>query len=328
MGKAVIYYIILVLLAFGCIAFMYMQNTKFDDPYDKDLINEVKIDSSFPTYGLKGYQSKFAIVDDENVVADVFQNDTYATLLVNKENRNPIVSYNSLRRIYPASTTKVMTGIIVCDALNEGKIGLDQTVTLSHEIEIDEEGALVSDLHEGYTITVRNLLYGLMMRSYNDYAVILAELIAGDESSFCDMMNKKAYEIGATGSHFMNPHGLHDDNHYITAYDMYLILNEASKYEILNEIDSNSSFSYYYNDASGEVWTDDISPTNEFLSGKSKLPSNITIHEWKTGTTEAAGNILTMNVEINSKKYFLFVADSVSPDDLYDKIGILFNLCK
>ena len=290
----------------------------------------MKIDkASYVGPQLKGYQSKYATLKPgEEIKAESFADDCYAALLIDNENNTPIVAHNALRRIYPASTTKLMTGIVVCDALNNGEISLDQEVTLNRTIQIDEEGALVSMLKGGYTITVRNLLYGLMMRSYNDYAIILAELIAGDQQSFCERMNQKAIEIGATNSHFVNPHGLHDDNHYITAYDMYLILNEAKKYDILKEIDSYDTFSYTFTDEEGVTWDDDISPTNQFLSGNHSLPSNITIHEWKTGTTDLAGNILTMNVDVDGKSYSLFVADGDSQDDLYDKIGIMFNLTK
>ncbi len=329
MGKMIIYYIVLILLAAGSIWFVIGKNIHFDDAYTEDIINEVKIENSAYTGpALKGFQSKYAVVTTEDINESKFKDDCYAAILIDDKNREPIVSYNALRRIYPASTTKLMTGIVVCDALNAGEISLDQEVTLTHDIIIDEEGALVSMLKNGYTITVRNLIYGLMMRSYNDYAIILAELICGDTATFCERMNQKAQAIGATNSHFVNPHGLHDDNHYITAYDMYLIVNEAKKYDILKEIDSYDTFSYSFTDGDGVSWEDDISPTNQFLSGSYSLPSNITIHEWKTGTTDLAGNILTMNVEVDGKPYSLFVADGVSQDDLYKKIAVMFNLTR
>lgn len=329
MGKAVIYYIIIMLLAISSVAFVINKNTLYSDPYDEDMINPIPLTESLLTADADGYQSRYAVIaDGQDIAADQFESDTYATLLVDNETNEPIVSYNSLRRIYPASTTKLMTAIVVCDALYSGQISLDEEITLSHDTVISEEGAVVSQLKSGYTITVRNLLYGLLMRSYNDYAVILAEHVAGSVSGFCDMMNTKAYSIGATGSHFVNPHGLHEDDHYITAYDMYLILQEAEKYDIIREIDSYDSFSYSYTDADGVEWEDDISPTNQFLAGSYELPSNISIESWKTGTTELAGNILAMNVSIDNRDYSLFVADSISQDDLYDKIGTLFNMTK
>ena len=173
MGKAIIYYIVLVLAAAGTIFYFVQKNTHFDDRYDPKIINEVTISSGIPGYELTGYQSLLTVVPhDQDINSSQFEQDTYAVLMVNNEDRVPVVAYNALRRIYPASTTKLMTGIVVCDALEKGEISLEDEVTLSHDTVIDEEGAVVSYLNSGCTITVRNLLYGLMMRSYNDFAVI------------------------------------------------------------------------------------------------------------------------------------------------------------
>ena len=326
MSKVFIYYFLLVIICIGGVGFFVFKNSHFDNSYSDTKDGEVKISMSLPTYELGGYQSEYAVVrNDEEIQADLFKDDCYAALLVDNETNTALVSHNSLRRIYPASTTKLMTALVVCDALYEGKISLDDNVTLSHDIYIDEEGALVSQLNAGCTISVRNLMYGLLMRSYNDFAIILAEYVAGDVGTFCQMMNDKAAEIGATGSHFCNPHGLHDDNHYVTAYDMYLILLESEKYDIIKEIDSYTSFTYTYTNSQGVEMKDDISPTNQFLAGGASLPSNITIESWKTGTTEAAGNVLAMNVLIDNKPYTMFVADGTSPGDLYDKIAMMFK---
>lgn len=329
MGKAIIYYILLSIAAILIIAYFVIDSIEFDDKYSADTINEIVLCKGLPTMECKGYQSEYAVIENSaDVNSKQFEDDTYAALLVDNDSKTALVSYNSLRRIYPASTTKLMTGIVVCDALYAGKISLDDNITLTHDPSINESGAVVSDVKVGDTISVRNLLYGLLMRSYNDYAVILAEYVAGDVNTFCGMMNDKAYQIGATGSHFVNPHGLHDDDHYITAYDMYLILQESEKYDIIREIDSYKSFSYTYSKPDGTLYQDDISPTNQFLAGAENLPSNITIESWKTGTTDLAGNILAMNVKVGEESYSIFVADSVSQKDLYDKIGILFNLTR
>lgn len=327
MSKIFIYYILLLLICFGSVGYFVYTNTHFDNTYSDTKDGEVNISMSLPTYEPGGYQSEYAVIkESEEIQADLFKDDCYAALLVDNETNTALVSHNSLRRIYPASTTKLMTALVVCDALYDGKISLDDNVTLSHDIYIDEEGALVSQLNAGCTISVRSLMYGLLMRSYNDFAIILAEYTAGDVGTFCQLMNEKAAEIGATGSHFCNPHGLHEDDHYVTAYDMYLILNEAEKYDIIKEIDSYTSFTYTYTNSQGVEMKDDISPTNQFLVGEAKLPSNITIESWKTGTTKAAGNVLGMNVLIDGKSYTLFVADGTSPDDLYNKIGTMFNM--
>ena len=327
MGRAIIYYLILSIAALSIIGYLVLDSKNFNNHYDEDISIAVPVDSSFPTFELTGYQSENAVLKPgEEVNASLFQDDTYATIMVDNDTNEVVVAHNALRRIYPASTTKLMTALVVCDALNEGKISLDDEVTLQHDTAITDESAMKSSLTKGCTITVRNLLYGLLMKSYNDFAVILAEYVGGTEADFCTMMNNKAYQIGATSSHFINPHGLHEDDHYTTAYDMYLIIREAKKHAIITEIDSYSTFTYSYTDAEGYTQTDSISPTNQFLSGGYQLPSNITIETWKTGTTSKAGSCLTMNVLINEHSYTLFVADSIGPDDLYSKVSTLFNL--
>ncbi len=327
MGKAVLYYILVIAIgAFVCF-YVYNKNSHFNNTYDVNTINEVDLNEEIPHCSMLGYQSKYAVPPAKfDLKAGQFQNDCYAAILIDDTAREPIVAYNAYRRIYPASTTKLMTALVVCDALDQGKISLDEVVTLDYTPDVSEPGAVRSFLHAGDSITIRNLLYGLLMKSYNDYAVILANYVGGSYDTFIEMMNTKAYQIGATNSHFANPHGLHDDNHYVTAYDMYLIEKEASKYDVIKEIDACKSFSYTYVNSADVTVTDDISPTNLFLSGNFSLPSNITILDWKTGTTDLAGNIMCMRIKIDKKEYSMFVADAKSPDDLYNKLSIMFNL--
>ena len=140
MGKAIIYYILLMLLAIGSVMFFIVKNVKYDDPYNMETINDVRLSSSLHTISYGGYQSEYAVIPDcADVNPDSFIEDTYATLLVDNETKEPLVSYNSLRRIYPASTTKLMTGIVVCDALYAGEISLDDLITLQHDTAITKE---------------------------------------------------------------------------------------------------------------------------------------------------------------------------------------------
>ena len=329
MGRAVIYYLVLMIAALGIIGYFILDSLNYSHSFSETEMVDVGMSADFPTMELLGYQSELAVLAlGEDIQEDQFKDTTYTTLLVDNENHEPVVAYNALRRIYPASTTKLLTALVVCDALYAGEFSLDTEVTLTHDPYISDPAAMKSSLGAGCTITVRNLLYGLLMKSYNDFAVILAEFVGGSEEAFVQMMNNKAYQIGATASHFVNPHGLHDDNHYSTAYDMYLIIREAAKYDIIREIDSYSTFTYSYTDGNGNVWNDSISPTNQFLSGGYSLPSNIKMDTWKTGTTSQAGSCLTMYVDIDGHSYSLFVADAVGPDDLYTKVSTLFNLTK
>lgn len=123
---------------------------------------------------------------------------------------------------YPASTTKVLTALIALE-----RLPLDKIVTVP-EIAEGVEGSSIY-LKAGDTITVEDLLFSLMLRSGNDAAVTLATEVAGGIDEFASLMNGKAKMLGARNSHFVNPHGLHDENHYTTAYDLALIC--ATAYE-------------------------------------------------------------------------------------------------
>ena len=125
-------------------------------------------------------------------------------------------------RIYPASTTKVMTAYV---AIKYGN--LDDIVTVSERATNFAWDEQVCGLQAGEQISLRDLLGGLLLYSGNDTAIAIAEHISGSVEAFVDVMNEEARLLGATGSQFVNPHGLHDLEHYMTAYDLYLIFNAA-----------------------------------------------------------------------------------------------------
>ena len=119
-------------------------------------------------------------------------------------------------------------------------------ITVSSNMGNLESGAVVCGLAEGDQLTLNQALHALLIKSANDAAVAIAEHIGGSVEGFADMMNEEAQAIGATNSHFVNPHGLNAENHYVTAYDMYLIFNEALKYDTVNEIISMTSYDTVY----------------------------------------------------------------------------------
>ena len=125
------------------------------------------------------------------------------------------------KKIFPASTTKVLTALVV---LENSK--LDEVVQVSDHA-IDSIIGSTLWLEYGEKQTVENLLHGLLMVSANDAAVALAEHVSGSVEAFADKMNEKAISLGATNSHFTNPHGLHENNHYSTAQDMAIIFSAA-----------------------------------------------------------------------------------------------------
>lgn len=133
---------------------------------------------------------------------------------------------------YPASTTKIMTALLVlkyCD--------LDETETcIPEDLSTLEPGSTLSGIKVDETLTILDLLYCLLLPSGNDAANMLARHVGGTIENFVWMMNQEALILGCTGTHFANPHGLHDENHYTTARDLYRIASEAMKDETFQEI--------------------------------------------------------------------------------------------
>lgn len=142
------------------------------------------------------------------------------------------------------------------------------------------------------TMTLNQALHILLINSSNDVANLIAENVAGDIDSFVQMMNEEAVRLGATNTNFTNPHGLSDSNHYTTVYDMYLIFNEAIKYDIFNEIIHMQTYETVYYDSRGREKEVDIMTTNMFLRGNYTAPNNMTVVGGKTGTTDMSGHCL------------------------------------
>jgi D-alanyl-D-alanine carboxypeptidase (penicillin-binding protein 5/6) len=201
------------------------------------------------------------------------------------------VSYcqNVFARLYPASTTKIMTAYLIIKYGN-----LSDTVTVSaNAVDLDSDSS-VCDLKEGDVITVEDLLYGLMLESGNDAAIALAEYYAGSVEAFADVMNQTAAELGATGTHFVNPNGLPDENHYTTVYDMYLIFKEAIELEPFVTIIGTTEYEASYQNKNGEAVSRTWKNTNRYLQGTVDTPDGFTIIGGKTGTTNAAGYCLVL----------------------------------
>lgn len=135
---------------------------------------------------------------------------------------------------YPASTTKIMTALVVLDICEELEVGLDSEVSIPAEAQGVEGSSLY--LKAGERVSLEELLHGLMLQSGNDAAVALAATMGGNTDAFVALMNEKAAELGCTGTHFCNPNGLYDDNHYTTARDLATIARKAMENEDFRRI--------------------------------------------------------------------------------------------
>ena len=258
--------------------------------------------------------------EDLCVVTDSQDGDTSmnaeAGALFNVTDRSVVYSKNAFERLYPASTTKVMTAII---ALEEGN--LSDQVTVTEDAVITEAGASLCGIKPGDVITMQDLLYGLMMPSGNDAANAIAVHMYGSIDAFVDRMNVRARELGATGTHFMNPSGLTDENHYTTAYDLYLMFNEAMKLPLFREIIAEDSYTANYQNGAGEAVSKTWTVGNWYQKGERETPAGVSVLGGKTGTTQAAGYCLIMaSNDSQDKEYISVVLKSDSRPSLYDNM--------
>jgi D-alanyl-D-alanine carboxypeptidase (penicillin-binding protein 5/6) len=157
-----------------------------------------------------------------------------SAIVIDANTGNILFNKNMNKKIYPASCTKVLTAIVAIENSN-----LDDTLTVSqHATDLAYNSSHIA-LQPGEKLSMEQALYGLLMCSANDCAITIAENVGGSTEKFADMMNKKAKELGCTDSHFVNPNGLYNKNHYTTAHDLAVIMNYCVKNKIFERIDTS-----------------------------------------------------------------------------------------
>lgn len=211
---------------------------------------------------------------------------------------------NQNTRYYPASITKLMTALLVLENCQLG-----DTVTFSKTAtENLEAGAVSLKLTEGDKLTVEQCLYGLLLKSANEVANGLAEKVSGSVSGFASLMNQKAAALGCTGTHFVNPNGLNDTNHYTTPYDMALIARAAFQNDTLRKIDTTLSYKFPATKNAGER-TITMGHKMMYSTDSRYYPGII---GGKTGYTSKAGNTLVTGAEKNGVRLIAVVMKSKS----------------
>ena len=257
-------------------------------------------------------------VGNANVTRNTSVNMTEATsaALFDVNSSNIIYGKNMHERLAPASLTKVLTALVALDYGN-----LDDIITVTKDVKITESGATLCGLKEGDTLTLNQALHALLIHSANDAANAIAIHLGGSLEGFSTLMNEKAVAIGATNSHFVNPHGLSADDHYTTAYDLYLIFNEAINYELFREIIHMNHYSTVYQDSVGNDKEMDFKTTNLFLRGEYSSPDKITVIGGKTGTTNAAGNcLIILSKDTAGNPYISVILRSKERQILYEQM--------
>lgn len=229
---------------------------------------------------------------------------------------------NIYEKLYPASTTKILTAYLACKHAD-----LTDTVTVSEQAATQAGDSSVCGLKAGDQLTLEELLYGLLLESGNDAAAAIAEHISGSTQNFAMLMNQEAAALGATHSHFTNPHGLHEEEHYTCVYDLYLILHAALQYEPFETISHTAKHMASYRNASGAAVTQEWETTDKFLTGEAAAPDGITVLGGKTGTTNAAGYCLALySKDAAQKPRISIVMKADSSESLYSLMTELLKL--
>ena len=182
-------------------------------------------------------QEGFA-VQQYAATTDIFKTTPFAAMLIELNSGTTLYALDPYEQNYPASLTKVMTCWL---ALEYGN--LDDVLTVSETAmqNLHESGS-TSGLEVGEQMRLEDMLYCMMLESANETCNVIAEYVSGDVESFVNLMNQTAAELGCTGTHFANPHGLHDENHYTTAYDLSLIVRAALENENFRTICTTASY--------------------------------------------------------------------------------------
>ncbi len=245
-----------------------------------------------------------------------------ASLIVNDTTDEMLFSRNIYKKMYPASITKIVTALV---ALKYGN--LDDMVTISHNAaNIKEYGAVLCGFQEGDQIKLKRLLYSFLIYSGNDAGIAIAEHIAGSEAAFAEMMNQEMKDLGASGSHFANSHGLHDEQHYTTAYDLYLVFHELLEYDTFLDIIHRSSYKARYTGADGQSKSRTFQSTDRYLIGRASAPKGIKVMGGKTGTTSAAGSCLILYSKDKAGQDFIsIVLHAEGAESLYLQMNKLLE---
>ena len=216
--------------------------------------------------------------------------DAGTVMLFNAETGQEIFTKNADEKIYPASTTKLMSALIAAES---GK--LDDEVKVGEEVTAFGEESSLMELKAGETISARDILYGMMLVSGNDAAAAMAVHLAGSIDAFAAQMNTKAQELGMTGTHFTNPHGVHDDNHYTTGADMKKLAMAVFQNNELMQIADTKTYTVQPTDKVTE--TRQLKNTNQLIYTDPEHPEDgVFYYEYadgmKTGLTPQAGACL------------------------------------
>ena len=241
--------------------------------------------------------------------ADAPEITSGAAILIDNKTNRVLYDKNANERMFPASTTKIMTAILVLENCD-----LDETITASYDALMSiPEGYVTAEIQGEEQFTVEQLLEMLLVHSANDAANVLAEYVGGSIESFISMMNTKVNELGLTNTHFTNPYGLQEDNHYTTAYDLAEIMQYCIQNDDFRRIAGSVSCSIPATNKSG---VRSYTSTNQLI-----LPDSPNYYSYvtvgKTGFTTEAGRCLVSCAYRNDIELTcVILGGTLSPDGI------------
>lgn len=240
--------------------------------------------------------------------------------LFDLEHKKVLFSQGMYDKMYPASITKIMTGIL---AIKYGN--MEDTVTITEDMLNLEEGSTEIGFQPGDQVTLDELFHGLLIYSGNDAAMAIAFHVGGTIDHFVEMMNAEAASLGATNTHFVNPSGLHDQQHYTTVYDIYLMLQEALQYPHFTEVMQLSSYNLKYTRGEEEQ-IQHLDSTDQYMTRQVTAPKGVTVLGGKTGTTSDAGSCLALvSQNAYGEMFISIILHAPTKTVLYDSMNQLLS---
>lgn len=290
------------------------QTARYELPYTADSeISSFRImDFTNETQTAEPFAKDLCVSENNSATGGLTVANATGAALFDLNDRETLYAQNIYEQLSPASLTKVLTAIVALKNCSE-----DTMLTATSNVKITESGAQVCGLKEGDQLTLSQALHLLLINSANDAAVLIAEGVGGSVENFSEMMNQEALALGATNSHFVNPHGLYDDDHYTTAHDLALIAKAFFQNEQLAKIGNTGS---YHFEATA------TQPDDFYIRNKHQLISGEISYEGikggKTGYTDEARQTLVTCAEQNDMRLICVILKEESPNQFYDTVKL------
>lgn len=229
--------------------------------------------------------SMFLFLPSAKCLENTLAPNAKSAILIESSTGEILYEHNAHEKLAPASMTKMMSLLIIMESIEAGVINYDDLITVSENA--SSMGGSQILLETGEQMTVDDLLKGITVSSGNDAVVALAEAIAGTEENFVNMMNKRAHELGLKNTNFKNCHGLDEENHYSSAYDMAIIAKELVEHQKI--LDFSSIYETYLRQGTDrQIWLVNTNKLVRFKPGVDGL---------KTGYTDNSGYCLTATMK-------------------------------